>query len=478
VGKPFDLVVIGAGSAGLVAANMAARLGARVALVEKTRPGGDCTWTGCVPSKALLKSAKLAHQMRTAERYGLAAVDPRVDLRDVMGHVHAVIDDVYSRETPDVLRAESIDVYLGAARFLDPNTIVAGEERVSGRNFLIATGAHPYVPQVDGLKDVDYLTYETVWQMDELPKRLLILGAGPIGSEMAQAFQRLGSQVTLFSSHDQILPRDDADAAHVVAEVFAAEGIDLRTNARAERVWRDGEGIHVAGGGAVAVGDALLLAAGRRPNVDGLDLEKAGVAYSAQGIQVSESLRTTQPHIYAAGDCTGGYQFTHYAGWQAFIAVRNAMFPGSSRGVAESVPWTTFTDPEIAQVGFTETGAREAFGDEVMTREWPMERVDRAVAEGSPAGFFKLVYKKDGMLLGVTVVAERAGEVIQEWALAIEQKLKAGDVANTIHVYPTYATAGQRLAADIRLEQVLGSSLWAIVRRMTGLDSRSNSADR
>ena len=311
-----------------------------------------------------------------------------------------------------------------------------------------------------------YLTYESVWDLEILPRHLLVVGAGPIGCEMAQAFRRLGSQVTLVASRDRVLPRDEPDASRVIGEVFAAEGIDVRTKARAQRVWQDSAGIHVDAGGDELVGDMLLLAAGRRPNVAGLDLERADVAYSASGIQVDEHLRTTARHIYAAGDCLGREQFSHYAGWQAFMAVRNALLPGTSKGSADYVPWATFTDPEVAHVGLSEKQARDAFGDQVMTCEWPMRQVNRARTEGNTAGFLKLVHKPDGTLLGATVVAERAGEMIHEWIVALANGLKVDDLAGAIHVYPTYSTASVQAAAAIRVERLLRGASGRIVRRL------------
>jgi pyruvate/2-oxoglutarate dehydrogenase complex dihydrolipoamide dehydrogenase (E3) component len=254
-----------------------------------------------------------------------------------------------------------------------------------------------------------------------------------------------------------------------LAGVFEGEGIKLRLDAKAERVWQDEKGIHIEAGGTEILGDALLVAIGRRPSVDGLDLEKADVVYSTKGIQVDEHLRTSQNHIYAAGDCVGSYQFTHYAGWQAFMAVRNALLPGASKGVAEHVPWTTFTDPEIAHVGLTEAQARDKFGDAVMTCDWPMERVDRALTEADAWGFIKLVHKKNGTLLGVTIVAGRAGEMIHEWIVALEHGLKVGDLAGVIHVYPTYSTASMQAAAAIRVEQWLSSTSGRAIRRLAHL---------
>jgi pyruvate/2-oxoglutarate dehydrogenase complex dihydrolipoamide dehydrogenase (E3) component len=464
--EAYDLVIIGCGSAGLSAAKIAVQLGARVALVDKQRIGGDCTWTGCVPSKTLIKAAKVAHTMRTAGRYGLPAVEPAVDLKTVMDQVRSVIGKIYDEESPEALRTEGIDTYLGGARFLDPHTLVAGEATLAAHNILIATGAHPYIPPIQGLADVDYSTYESIWDLDTLPRHLLVVGAGPTGCELAQAFRRLGSEVTLIAAGDQLLPRDEPDAAHVLDGVFASEGIRIVYNARAELAWRgqaEDSQIHVGAGSNGLAGDTLLIATGRRPNVDGLDLEKAGVDYDADGIRVDDNLRTSQRHIYAAGDCTGGYQFTHYAGWQAAMAVRNALLPGTAKGVSNRVPWTTFTEPEVAHVGLGEAQARQRYGDGFMTYRWPMDKVDRARTEGDPTGFVKLVYRKNGTLLGVTIVAAQAGEMIHEWIVALDQGIKVGDLSNALHVYPTYSIAAMQAAADIRVQQVLnGTSGWVL----------------
>jgi pyruvate/2-oxoglutarate dehydrogenase complex dihydrolipoamide dehydrogenase (E3) component len=468
----YDLVIIGAGSAGLTAANFAAKVGMRVALVERDRIGGDCTWTGCVPSKTLLKTAKIAHQMRVADRYGLEAVNPSVDLGAVMAHVREVVQSVYQEESPDVLRAAGIDVYPSAARFLTPHTLRAGGDTLQAHRFLIATGAHPHIPQIAGVEDVDYLTYKTIWGIKALPRRLLITGAGPVGCEMAQAFQRMGTAVTLVTDHDRVLPRDDPDASQVLAKVMEAEGIAILYNAPARRVCQIDGGVRLTAGDQQLSGDALLIASGRRPNTGDLDLEKAGVSYDEAGIRVDDCLRTSARHIYAAGDCTGGPQFTHYAGWQAFLAMRNALLPGMKKGIARHVPWTTFTDPEVAHAGLTEAQARDRLGERVTTCTWPMARVDRARAEDSTAGFIKLVRKKDDTLLGATIVAERAGEMIHEWIVALERRQKVNDLAGLIHVYPTYSTASMQVAAEQRIERLLNGVSGLILRGLTKLMRR------
>jgi pyruvate/2-oxoglutarate dehydrogenase complex dihydrolipoamide dehydrogenase (E3) component len=468
--EEYDLVIVGGGSAGLTAAGFGVQFGARVALVERHRLGGDCTWTGCVPSKTLLKAAKIAHQMRTADRHGLVAQDPQVDLAAVMDHVRQAIDGIYTEESPEALREDGIDVLLGAARFASPHEIAVDDATLDARRVLLTTGAHPALPAIEGLEDVPYLTYETVWDLRALPEHLVIVGAGPVGSEMAQAFRRLGAEVTLLSAGDRILPRDEPQASEVIAQTFAAEGIDVRYQARAQRAWQDEQGIHVSTEtGDEIVGDTLLVVTGRAPNVEDLDLEEAGVAYSDGGIEVDDHLQTSQRHIYAAGDCVGSYQFTHYAGWQAAIAARNALLPGASKGVTDLVPWTTFTDPEVAHVGLTEAQARERHGDAVRTCEWPMERVDRARTEGDTSGFTRIVHLAGGRVLGATIVAARAGEAISEWIVALHQGLKVGDLSEMIHVYPTYSTATMQAAAHIRVQQLLSGASGRVIRGLARL---------
>jgi len=467
--SPYDLVIIGAGSAGLTAASLAKQLGAKVALLEKNRIGGDCTWTGCVPSKTLLKVARVTHQMRTADRYGLSPIKPVVDMRSVMSHVQNVIAQVYQHESPEVLRAQGIDVFLGDVQFRDPHTLVVDDTTITARHILLATGAHPLIPPIAGLNNVGYMTYESLWNLDKMPQHLLVIGAGPIGCEMAQAFRRLGAKVTILEGGERMLPRDEPAASQVIAEVFTSEGIHLRFNVMVERAWQDNTGIRLLAGGEESIGDALLVAVGRRPNVDNLALDKAGVSYSAHGITVDEHLRTNQRHIYAAGDCIGSYQFTHYAGWQAAMAVRNALLPGAARGITDRVPWVTFTDPEVAHIGLTENEAHNKYGNNVMTCQWPMEQVDRAQTERDTVGFMKLVHEKDGRLLGVTIVASRAGEMIHEWIVALERGLKVGELANVIHVYPTYSTASMQAAADIRITQLLRGTSGRLIHGLVRL---------
>ena len=464
----YDLIVIGAGSGGLTAARFAATLGARVALVEKHRIGGDCTWTGCVPSKALLKAAKVAHEVRSASHFGIHASLPAVDMGRVRAYIQEAIARVYAFETPEVLERESIEVVMGEARFVAPRTIRVGERILTGKNFLLTTGAHPVVPELPGLAETPYLTYETLFDNDHLPESMIVLGAGPIGLEMTQAYQRLGARVTVIG--DELLPKDEPEARAVLRRVLEREGVRF-VSGRASRVSFPAGIFAVQVGEQSVEGDALLIAVGRAPNVGELGLEKAGVTYGPHGIPVNEHLQTNVKHIYAAGDCVGGYQFTHFAGWQAFQAARNALVLGSTRGFSEVVPWCTFTDPEVAHVGLTEAEAREKHGDAVKVLYRDAAQNDRAVCENDMDGFIKIVHLSDGHILGATIVAARAGEMITEFALAIQHRLKLSDLAATIHAYPTYSSAIQLLASEEAIRGVFAGIGGKLIKTLSGLQN-------
>ncbi len=462
----YDLVIIGAGSGGLTAAGFAVQLGARVAIVEKARIGGDCTWTGCVPSKALLKAAKVAHEVRTACHYGITSGPPVTDMAKVRDYVRSAIQQVYRFESPEELHRESIDVLLGSARFISPKSIGVADRIVHSKKFLITTGARALIPRITGLSEVPFVTYEEIFENDRLPQNLIVVGGGPIGSELAQAYQRLGSQVTVVA--DRLLPKEDRDVRELIERVFEREGIRF-VKGRAKSARKDGNSVVISTDGAEVRGDLLLIASGRKPTVEGLDLEKAGVTYSGKGIPVDEQLRTNVKNIYAAGDVIGGQQFTHFASWQAFQAVRNALLPASSSGFTDLVPRVTFTDPEVAQLGPTEEQARSKFGNNVKVCYTKMSHVDRAVCENDGDGFIKIIASGDGTILGATIVAARAGETLSELIVAIKQSMKVSDLAGAIHAYPTYSTGIQQLAADMTIEKLLSGASGRIVRGLSKL---------
>ena len=465
----YDLAIIGAGSAGLTAARFAARLGRRVALIEASRIGGDCTWTGCVPSKALLHTARVAHTIRTSKCYGIRTGEPEADFAAVMSRIRSVIEHIYAAESPDALRAEGIDVIEGRAQFEDAHTVVVDGRRINSKYFLICTGASPFVPPIPGLPETPYLTYERFWELESLPQRLIVVGGGPVGCELAQACQRLGSQVTLVEALDRILPNDEPEAAQVVSDSLRGDGVELRLGASVESVSVDHAGsITVQAGGKDVEGDAILVTVGRRANVDGLGLENARVAYTSAGIAVDDYLRTTAGNIYAAGDCAGGFQFTHYAGFQGAMAVRNMLLPGRSRARPEHPPWATFTDPEVAHVGYTEEQARRRFGNKARVSTLPMASVDRAVTDSATDGFIKVVHRDNGVVLGATVVGRNAAEALQAWTMAGERGLKMGDVARVMQAYPSLGTGNQQVAWEAYLDGLTHGLTGRVLRWLGG----------
>jgi pyruvate/2-oxoglutarate dehydrogenase complex dihydrolipoamide dehydrogenase (E3) component len=463
----YDLAIIGGGTAGLTAANAALQLGARTALIEGKRLGGECTWTGCIPSKALISAARAAHQARNVSTYGVAVSDVQVDFAEVMRFVHATVQQVYEEETPDVLRKMGADVYECYAEFVDPHTLLLEDgTRIRSKHFLICPGAKPNIPP--GFANVPFLTNETLFDLKRLPDHLIIVGAGPVGVEMAQAFRRLGASVTLIGREPLLLPRADEQASAFIGKVFQNEGIACQLSVDAvEAEQREGQIAVRLSDGTTVSGDSLLLAVGKRPNIDGLKLEAAQVEVQDGKLALTDRLRTSQPHIWAAGDVCGGAQFTHYAGWQAFQAVRNALLPLSSIGVRASVPSTTFTDPEIAQAGMTEREARAQHGERVRITEMPLSRADRAMTEGRPEGFMKLIHLSNGNLLGAAIVGANAGEMINDWIAILEKKGRVWDAALPMRVYPTLGTANVILATEQVKTQLAKGWLGRILRMIS-----------
>lgn len=466
----FDLAIIGGGAAGLVGAGFAARLGARVALVERHRLGGDCTWTGCVPSKALVKAARVAHQARRAAAYGIEVSPPRADMPRVRAYVHSTVERVYREEQPAALERRGITVVLGAPQFTDPRTIRVADRTITARRFVICTGSRPTVPPIPGLAELPFWTSETLFDNERLPAHLIVLGAGPIGLEMAQAYRRLGSRVTVLA--EQFMPHEEFEVRFAVRAALEREGVRFVT-ATGTAAGREQGQLVLRAGEEELRGDALLVAAGRRPNVEGLGLEQAGVTFTPTGITTDRYLRTTGPDIYAAGDVLGGHRFTHVAAWQAFQAVRNALLPGRAVGIPDLVPWVTFVDPEAARVGVSEDEARERHGAGVRTHRWEMADAERAVCDGETGGFIKVVTRADGVVLGASIVASRAGEMIGELALAIRRRLTLSDLAATMHAYPTWATAVQQLASAAAVEGFLARTTGRLALWLSGLGRRA-----
>jgi pyruvate/2-oxoglutarate dehydrogenase complex dihydrolipoamide dehydrogenase (E3) component len=467
----YDITIIGGGSGGLTAARAAQALGANVLLIDKERLGGDCLYYGCVPSKSLLHVARILHQSRENARLGFTPAAPEVDIEKVNAYVRGVIERVGKTEQSYV---EGVSVKYGHVSFKSPTTLLLNGEEVTSRSTLIATGSHPAVPAIAGLAETGYLTNEDVFDLNALPASLLIIGGGPVGVEMAQAFTRLGASVTLIQGPERILPREDPQVSATIAEILQAEGVTIITGARLVKTFRQGEkkGIIVqqAGQELTFQADELLLAAGRRANVEGLDLTAAGVDYNEQGIKVNAYLQTSRPNILAIGDAIGGYLFTHVAAYQAGIAVRNALFPiGKKKIDYRVVPWCTFTDPEAARVGFTPAEAQEQH-KQMRVVTFPWATIDRAQTESETTGFIKLVLagKKD-TIVGAHMVGAHAGELLGEIALAMQHHLTLNNIFNNIHTYPTMSIGLQQAAYEAYLTSASAASNRRIVRTILRL---------
>ena len=448
----YNLVVIGAGTAGLVAAAGAAGLGAKVALVERHLLGGDCLNTGCVPSKALIRSSRAAADARNSGQYGIrAGGDVKVDFAAVMERVRRVRSGISDNDSAERFRGLGVDVFLGDGRFSGPDTVQAGDSVLRFKKAVIATGARPVHPPIPGLEKAGFLTNETVFSLVELPRRLAVIGGGPIGCELAQAFGRLGSQVTIVEMGVQFLPREDPDAARILAAALERDGIKVLLGAEIKQVQSFGSEkrllIEAAGEALEIETDELLVGVGRAPNVQGLNLEVVGVKYdTARGIWVNDRLQTTNRRIFAAGDVAMQHKFTHAADAAARIVIQNALFMGRKKLSALIIPWTTYTDPEIAHVGLNEKSACDA-GLEIDTFTRNFSDVDRAVADGEEQGLLKIHVKKGtDRIVGATIAARHAGEMLSEITTAMAAGMGLGALSGVIHPYPTQAEAIKHVA--------------------------------
>ncbi len=444
-----DIAIIGGGSGGLSVAAGAAQMGAKVVLVEKAKMGGDCLNYGCVPSKALIAAGEAAETVRTSGQFGVNGHEPDVDFAKVNGHIHDVIGTIAPHDSVERFEGLGIQVIQAAGRFVGPTELIAGDYRITARRFVISTGSQAFVPPIPGIADVPYLTNETVFDLTERPEHLIVIGGGPIGIEMAQAHRRLGARVTVVEGFS-IMGKDDPDAVDVVRDRLLAEGITLLEGAKAESVIREGNGVSVLvshdGGTERVDGSHLLMAVGRRPNVEGLGLDEAGIEYTPHGIDVDARLRTSNKKVFAIGDVAGGFQFTHMAGYHAGIVIRNAMFNLPAKVDYKAVPWVTYTDPELAHVGMTEATARDTHGDAVSAVTFDFAENDRAQAEKATEGFVKAVVGKRGKILGATIVGRHAGELILPWVLAVQKGMKMSDMVSIIAPYPTLGEVSKRVA--------------------------------
>ncbi len=443
-----DLCIIGAGSGGLSVAAAAAAFGQSVVLIEKHKMGGDCLNYGCVPSKALLAAGKRAQAMRTAAPFGIAPVEPVIDAKAVHDHVQSVIAAIAPNDSVERFTGLGVRVITAAGRFIDRDTVIAGEHRITARRFVVATGSSPVVPPIPGLDTIPYFTNETIFDNQRPIPHLVVIGGGPIGLEMAQAHRRLGSRVTVLEGL-KALGKDDPELASVVLDALRREGIEIREGAKVERV----EGgldlarltVSTAAGSEIVEGSHVLVAAGRKPNLSDLGLDAAGITFDKRGIGVDRGLVTSNPKVFAIGDVTGGLQFTHVANYHAGIVIRRALFRLPAKADNAQVPWVTYTEPELAHVGLGEAEARAKAGT-ISVLRWPLHENDRAQAERATEGHVKVVTDKRGRILGCSIVGDHAGELIGMWSLAISQKMNIKAMTQWIAPYPTLGEVNKRAA--------------------------------
>jgi pyruvate/2-oxoglutarate dehydrogenase complex dihydrolipoamide dehydrogenase (E3) component len=466
-----DICIVGAGSGGLVVAAAAAQLGLRTVLIEGDRMGGDCLNFGCVPSKSLLAAGHAAHNAIAANRFGVHAGRPDINWDEVRAHVRGVIAAIAPHDSEDRFEKLGATVIRATAKFVASDEVDTGSHRIRAKRFVIATGSEAFVPPIPGLDDVHFETNRTIFDLDHRPAHLVVIGGGPIGCELAQAHRRLGCAVTVIEMAT-ILPKDDPEAVALVRQKLVDEGIRLFEHAKAAAVEKTPTGIAVRvetkGGIERVDGSDLLVAVGRTPTVADLGLEAAGVAYTQKGVQVDARLRTSNRRIYAVGDVTGGPMFTHMAAYHAGIVIRNALFRLPAKVDLKAMPWTTFTDPELAQVGLTEQAARDV-GRDVRVLRWPYAQNDRAQAERATDGFVKLLADCRGRVVGATIVGAHAGELAHLWVLAIGQKLKLSAVAGMIAPYPTIGEVGKRAAGSYFTERLFSDRTRWLVRLLLRL---------
>lgn len=454
----YDVVVIGAGSGGLVACKVARGLGKRTALVEKRKLGGDCTWFGCVPSKTLIKSANVAHQMTRLREFGLEPSGPvELNTDAVMKHVRAVVQADADGHPPATLEAEGIDVLFGAGRFLDANNLMVGERTISSSKFIVCTGSHPFVPPIPGLEDIPYLTNERIFDLESLPGSMIVLGAGPIGIELSAALNRLGVKVTVVQISAAVLDKDDPELVGRLVEILRAEGVEILTETKTAGFTRQDSriiaDIEDKQGLRKIEAESVLISVGRRPNLEGLDLKKAGVEFDKTGVKVDRHLRTTAKNIYACGDVVPPYLFTHVAEYEAIIGATNACLPLPVRKTNyDNVLWATYTDPELAHAGLTEQQARDRYGDAVRIYRWEHRDVDRAKTDLATNGLSKFICDNKGRLLGIHILGHGAAELMHEAQVVKSLGLPFTKIASVIHAYPSYSDAVRQPAKRCYLD--------------------------
>ena len=470
----YDLIAIGAGAGGFVSSKLATGLGKKVALIEKDLLGGECTNRGCVPSKALIKAAAAAHQARHLQDYGLETTgELKLSTKNVMQYVRGAVKKVYDSHPAAAFEKLGITVLFGEPRFLDNHRISMGGKVLSAKKFMIATGSSAFIPPLEGLAAVPYLSNENLFDLETLPASMIILGGGPIGMEMASALNHLGVRVTVVEMSDTIMVREDRELAKLLADKLIVDGITLLTGTKAVRVAGNAAGVSLTVEDLQkqrreVQAESILVAVGRRPNVEGMDLEKAGVASTPKGITTDNYLRTTAANIYACGDVVGPYQFSHMTEYQAVTATRNAFLPFKKKVNYDTVAWCTFTDPELAHAGLTEEEARERHGDAITVYRHEYRNTDRGRTDHAEFGMAKFICDRRGMLLGAHILGERAGELIHEAQLLRHLGLPFTRIASMIHFYPTFADVVRQPAKLLYVDRLRNNPLLKILAKALG----------
>jgi len=480
----YDVVVIGAGSAGLTACKLANGLGKKTALIEKRKIGGDCTWFGCIPSKTLIKSACMAHQTTRLQQFGLEPTGP-IELKtdNVMAHVRAVIQADADGHPPESYEAEGINVLFGRPQFLDDHNIKLADRVISSKKFIICTGSRAFIPRIDGLDKIPYLTNETIFDLETIPKSMIVVGAGPIGIELSYALNHLGVKTTVILRSGQILKKEDKELADKLMDILRTEGLTILTETKTNRFSKNADKIIAEiedkQGSRQIEAESALIAVGRVPNLEGLDLEKAGVEFNSKGIKVDKHLRTTAKNIYAAGDVVPPYLFTHIAEYEAIIATTNACFGLPIKKTNyENVLWCTYTDPELAHAGLTEEQATQRYGNNIRIYRWEHKDVDRARTDLADNGLSKFICDNKGKLLGIHILGHGAGELMHEAQLAKSIGLPFSKIASVIHAYPSYSDAVRQPAKKCYIDVLQNSFFIKLLKKIAPRKNRNKRETR
>ena len=468
----YDIIVIGGGAAGFVSSKLASGLGKKVAMIEKDKLGGECTLNGCIPSKALIKTSRIAHQIINAGRYGLTIHSPLdMNTDHVMAHVRSVVQKVYDGHRPETFQSLGIDVLFGAPTFTDNHQIQLNGKRISANKFIISTGSSPHIPAIEGIDTISFLTNQNIFDLERLPSSMIVLGGGPIGAELGSAFNLLGVDVSVIHKYERILNKEDGEFVDILSEKMKEDGLKLITGYKPIKVaMEDGRialNIQNSNNQAQKIkAESLLIAVGRKANVEGLHLENAGIEYTLKGIKTSDTLRTTAPNIYACGDVAGPYRFSHMAEYQAKIATLNAIFPLKKRVDYKDAAWSTFTSPEIAHAGLTEEEARKSYGNRIRVYKHEYRHTDRGKTDISETGLGKFICDSRGRLIGAHILGARAGEIIHEAQIAKSLGIPFYKLYSVIHIYPTFTDVVKHAARLCYIERLQNNPFLKFLRKI------------